>query len=77
MEFIVSCAYTLRGNSVLIKYPIIKEYKYRIVGDKEHLKELYITINSLDELLKLQKKIKRDLIIDKDGELVIYDSCIE
>lgn len=77
MEFIVSCSYTLRGNSVLIKYPIIKEYKYRIVGDKEHLKELYITINSLDELLKLQKEIKRDLIIDKDGELVIYDSYIE
>ena len=29
------------------------------------------------ELLKLQKEIKRDLIIDKDGELVIYDSYIE
>ena len=77
MEFIVSCAYTLRGNSVLIKYPIIKEYKYRIVGDKEHLKELYITINSLDELLKLQKDIGQNLIIDIDGEIVIYDSYIE
>lgn len=77
MEFIVSCAYTLRGNSVLIKYPIIKEYKYRIVGDKEYLKELYITIKSLDELLKLQKDIGQDLIIDIDGEIVIYDSYIE
>ena len=77
MEFVVSCSYTLRGNSVLIKYPIIKEYKYRIARCKEHLKELYITINSLYELLKLQKDIGQDLIIDIDGEIVIYDSYIE
>lgn len=72
MEFEVSSCYTRRGKIVLNDYPQLEKYPHRLEKNK-----LYITINSLDELLKIQKEIKENLILDQDGELVIYDGYVE
>lgn len=72
MEFIVSCSYLKRGKAVLINYPTLKNYPHRIEKD-----ELYITLSSLEELIKLREDVKESLIVDRDGELVIYDNYIE
>lgn len=74
MEFEVSSCYIKRGEMVLNNYPQLKKYTYRLDEGKN---ELYLDINSLDELLKIQKEIKENLILDTDGELVIYDGYIE
>lgn len=72
MEFIVSCSYCTRGEAVLINYPVLKNYHHRIEND-----ELYIIVSSLEELIKIRDDVKNSLIIDRDGEMVIYDGYIE
>lgn len=75
MEFEISCSYTRTGNAVFNDYPQLEKYPHRVVG--EEFGTAYITIKSLEELLQLQKEIKKSLILDTDGELVIYDGYIE
>lgn len=78
MEFVVSCSYYERGESVLINYPALKEYEYRLENY-----ELYLTVRSLEELIEISKKIHQNFIVDLDSiengemELVIYDGYIE
>lgn len=77
MEFEISCSYATTGEQVFREYPQLEKYPHRIDGDADYCRTAYITINSLEELLKIQKEIKQSLILDTDGELVIYDGYIE
>lgn len=78
MEFEISRSYVITGNAVFINYPQLEKYPHRVVEVVgEEFETAYITIKSLEELLQLQKEIKQSLILDIDGELVIYDGCIE
>lgn len=75
MKFVISASYLTRGESVLIQYPKLKEYEHEIVDE-----ELYITVCNLEDVVKLSKQIKKNLIIDtseKEIEIVIYDGYIE
>lgn len=77
MEFEISCCYLTTGEQVFREYPQLEKYPHRIEGNADYCRTAYITINSLEELLKIQKEIKQDLILDKNGELVIYDGYVE
>lgn len=78
MEFLVSCCYCTRGEAVLIYYPALKEYEYRL--DNE---EMYLTVHSLEELIEISNKIGQNFIVDLDSigerkmKLVIYDDYVE
>lgn len=77
MEFEISRNYTATGEEVFREYPQLEKYPHRIQGNADYCRTAYITINFLEELLKMQKEIEQDLILDKDGELVIYDGYVE
>lgn len=74
MEFNVSSCYMRRGERFLNEYPKIKKYDYKLDEEQD---ELYITIHSLEELIKFEKQFGK-IIIDDDGKsLIIYDDYIE
>lgn len=74
MQFRVMCSYWYGGQRALDKYKCLE--KYNAVIEEE---ELYITLNSLQELIDIKNEIKESIIIDSDKEnyLVIYDDYIE
>lgn len=68
-------------GSIVDKYPILRKYGYH----GEHHHRWYgiaglIVINSLEELLALQKDVDHEIIIDMDGDtptIEIYDDYRE
>lgn len=58
-------------GEVIEEYPILQKYNYKKTKNKET-----IEINSLEELMKLIKDVKNELVISKD-EILIYDDYIE
>lgn len=74
MEFRVTCSYWYGGQEALDKYKCLEKYN-AVIEDEE----LYITLNSLQDLIDIKNEIGESIIIDSDNEnyLVIYDNCIE
>lgn len=58
-------------GEVIEEYPILQKYNYKKTKNKET-----VEINSLEELMKLIKDVKNELVISKD-EILIYDDYIE
>ena len=86
MEFqLMSAKYWVDFKRILKDYPqIADEFKVRIVdttqeyenGDRFIDSEVYITINTLDDLVKLVDIIDDSVIFNGD-EILIYDDYIE
>ena len=76
MRFAVTNTYD-RGYEVLMSYkPILAKYSLEIVPveyDGETYELLYITINSLTDLLSLKKELEKDIILCEK----YYDKCEE
>jgi hypothetical protein len=74
MRFKICCSYWEHGERALTKYACLEKYNAVIEGE-----ELYITLNSLQDLIDIKNEIKESIIIDSDKEnyLVIYDDYIE
>lgn len=74
MKFKVRCSYWFGGQIALYKYKCLEKYNAVIEGE-----ELYITLNSLQDLIDIKNEIGESIIIDSDKEnyLVIYDDYIE
>ena len=54
--------------------------KYNLEKEEGHKEDYFITINNLEELIKLHKEIKQGIIIDtylREPELEIYDTYRE
>lgn len=77
MEFSLGSAKNcMSGKSVLEDYPQIqKSFKIRI-EDRKWFQVVYITINSLEDMLKLIKIVGCKLVVDED-EIIIYDDYLE
>ena len=86
MEFqLMSAKYWSDFKRLLNDYPqIAKEFKVQIIdttkeyesGDRYIDSEVYITINTLDDLIKLVDIIDDSVIFNGD-EILIYDDYIE
>ena len=86
MEFeITSAKYWCDFKRVLDDHPrIANEFKVRIVDTTEEYEsgeryinsEVYITINTLEDLIKLNEIVVVEIIISGD-EILIYDDYIE
>ena len=86
MEFqLMSAKYWSDFKRILNDYPqIANEFKVRIVDTTEEYEsgeryinsEVYITINTLEDLIKLNEIVEVEIIISGD-EILIYDDYIE
>ena len=74
MKFRVKCSYWYGGQEALDKYKCFEKYN-AVIEDEE----LYITLNSLQDLIDIKNEIGESIIIDSDKEnyLIIYDDYIE
>lgn len=70
MKFILTATSVWSGENILKKYPILEKYNI------EQNYKTYITINSLEDLIKLSKDVENELIIDEDN-IEIYDDYRE
>ena len=55
---------------------IRNEFEIYLGEDDVDYQRIDITINSLEELIELQKKVG-DIVICKDNEIIIYDGYLE
>lgn len=86
MKFeLMNAKYWFDYKRILNDYPqIAEEFKVQIIDTtevdergKRHVdSEVYITINTLEDLIRLNEIVRTNIIFD-DGELVIYDDYIE
>ena len=86
MEFEITSAkcakYYTNSKRLLKDYPqIAKEFKVRVADtgkdDSEvYIYEVYITINTLEDLVKLKNIVDCGIIFNGD-EIIIYDDYIE
>ena len=78
MEFqLMSAKYWVDFKRILKDYPqIAEEFKVRIVDTDDDDSEVYITINTLEDLIKLVDIIDDSVIFNGD-EIMIYDDYIE
>ena len=78
MEFqLMSAKYWVDFKRLLKDYPqIAEEFKVRIVDIEDDDSEVYITINTLEDLIKLVDIIDDSVIFNGD-EIMIYDDYIE
>ena len=78
MEFqLMSAKYWVDFKRLLNDYPqIADEFKVRIVDTEDDDSEVYITINTLEDLIKLVDIIDDSVIFNGD-EILIYDDYIE
>ena len=78
MEFqLMSAKYWVDFKRLLNDYPqIANEFKVRIVDTEDDDSEVYITINTLEDLIKLVDIIDDSVIFNGD-EILIYDDYIE
>ena len=78
MEFqLMSAKYWVDFKRILKDYPqIAEEFKVRIVDTEDDDSEVYITINTLEDLIKLVDIIDDSVIFNGD-EIMIYDDYIE
>ena len=78
MEFqLMSAKYWVDFKRILKDYPqIAEEFKVRIVDTDDDDSEVYITINTLEDLIKLVDIIDDSIIFNGD-EILIYDDYIE
>lgn len=78
MEFqLMSAKYWVDFKRLLKDYPqIAEEFKVRIVDTEDNDSEVYITINTLEDLIKLVDIIDDSVIFNGD-EIMIYDDYIE
>lgn len=86
MQFeLMSAKYWLDSKRILNDYPqIAKEFKVQIVDTTEETEygkrlvdsEVFITINTLEDLIKLNEIVEVEIIINGD-EILIYDDYIE
>lgn len=72
MKFRTNCSYYEKGEEVLQKYPKLKGYDHSIDAG-----ELILDIETLDELIEVMNDTQQDIILNTDGELIIYDGYIE
>ena len=78
MEFqLMSAKYWVDFKRLLKDYPqIAEEFKVRVVDTEDDDSEVYITINTLEDLIKLVDIIDDSVIFNGD-EILIYDDYIE
>ena len=78
MEFqLMSAKYWIDFKRILKDYPqIANEFKVRVVDTEDDDSEVYITINTLEDLIKLVDIID-DSVIFNGEEILIYDDYIE
>ena len=78
MEFqLMSAKYWVDFKRLLKDYPqIAEEFKVRVVDTEDDDSEVYITINTLEDLIKLVDIIDDSVIFNGD-EIMIYDDYIE
>lgn len=78
MEFeLMSAKYWVDFKRILKDYPqIANEFKVRVVDTEDDDSEVYITINTLEDLIKLVDIIDDSVIFNGD-EIMIYDDYIE
>ena len=78
MEFqLMSAKYWVDFKRILKDYPqIADEFKVRIVDIDDDGSEVYITISTLEDLIKLVDIIDDSVIFNGD-EILIYDDYIE
>lgn len=72
MKFRTNCSYYEKGDDAIRKYPKLKGYEHSIEAG-----ELILDIETLDELIEVMNATQQDVILNTDGELVIYDGHIE
>ena len=78
MEFLIRTAYNIEYEAVVNDYPQLHSF-HIYPNDNDYC---IITINSLEELLRLKDEVKQELIV-KDScfeemlEIMIYDGYIE
>ena len=74
---LMSAKYWVDFKRILKDYPqIAEEFKVRIVDTEDDDSEVYITINTLEDLIKLVDIIDDSVIFNGD-EIMIYDDYIE
>ena len=78
MEFqLMSAKYWVDFKRILKDYPqIAEEFKVRVVDTEDDDSEVYITIDTLEDLIKLVDIIDDSVIFNGD-EITIYDDYIE
>ena len=78
MEFqLMSAKYWVDFKRILKDYPqIAEEFKVRVVDTEDDDSEVYITINTLEDLIRLVDIIDDSVIFNGD-EIMIYDDYIE
>ena len=78
MEFqLMSAKYWVDFKRLLKDYPqIAEEFKVRVVDTEDDDSEVYITIDTLEDLIKLVDIIDDSVIFNGD-EIMIYDDYIE
>ena len=78
MEFqLMSAKYWVDFKRLLKDYPqIAEEFKVRVVDTEDIDSEVYITIDTLEDLIKLVDIIDDSVIFNGD-EILIYDDYIE
>ena len=78
MEFqLMSAKYWVDFKRILDDYPrIAEEFKVRVVDTEDDDSEVYITIGTLEDLIKLVDIIDDSVIFNGD-EIMIYDDYIE
>ena len=78
MEFLIRTAYCIEYQDVVNHYPQLHLF-HIYPNDNDYC---IITINSLEELLRLKNEVKEELIVkdsvfEKMLEIMIYDGYIE
>ena len=78
MEFqLMSAKHWYDFKQILDDYPqIAEEFKVRVVDTEDDDSEVYITIDTLEDLIKLVDIIDDSVIFNGD-EIMIYDDYIE
>lgn len=78
MEFLIRTAYAIEYEGVVNNYPQLHSF-HIYPNDNDYC---IITINSLEELIRLKNEVKEELIVkdsvfEKMLEIMIYDGYIE
>lgn len=71
------CAGFTRINNYLEKYPAFKNYDFELVKDNENslFDKCFITINSLEELIKLSNSIGHYVVVGSIEDEKIISVC--
>lgn len=81
MKVYIISTVTRGGHELFDRYPLLKNYGFELVGNSRHQKA-YITLNNLDDILRLTAEFDVPVVMSYDHEngtymLEIYDDYRE